>query len=154
LSWRVTILPYIDETALYEQFHLDEPWDSDHNIKLLDKMPAAFKHPSYVGPEGHTVYLAPYFEDTIWNADTPKLGSITDGTSNTIALFEVNDAHAVPWTKPDDLDLHEVELLDCFRPTGSNVAMFDGSVRFISADIDYSVLKAMVTSAGGEVIGR
>lgn len=154
LSWRVAILPYIEQNALYQQFHLDEPWDSEHNIKLLDKMPPTFNHPSYVGPAGHTVYLAPYYESTIWNADTPKFGKITDGTSNTIALFEVNDAHAVPWTKPDDLDLHELELLDCFRPIGSNVAMFDGSVRFISSDIDYSVLKAMVTSAGGEVMDR
>jgi len=151
LSWRVAMLPYIDQNALYQQFHLDEPWDSEHNIKLLDKMPQTFNHPSYVGPAGHTVYLAPYYESTIWNADKPKFAGVTDGLSNTIAIFEVNDAHAVPWTKPDDLDLDEVELLDCFRPTGSNVAMFDGSVRFISPEIDASVLKAMVTSAGGEM---
>ena len=37
LSWRVAILPFIEQQALYEQFHLDEPWDSDHNIKLLDR---------------------------------------------------------------------------------------------------------------------
>ena len=152
LSWRVAMLPYVEQVALYQQFHLDEPWDSEHNIKLLDKMPATFKHPSYVGPAGHTVYLAPFYESTVWNLEKPKISNITDGTSNTIALFEVNDAHAVPWTKPDDLDLHELELVDCFRPTGSNVGMFDGSVQFISPSIDLSVLKAMVTSAGGEVI--
>jgi hypothetical protein len=152
LSWRVAILPYIEEAALYQQFHMDEPWDSEHNIKLLDKMPATFKHPSYAGPAGHTIYLAPFYENTVWNLDKPRFGNITDGLSNTIALFEVNDAHAVPWTKPDDLDLHELKLADCFRPLGSNVGMFDGSVRFVSPSIDPTVLKAMVTSAGGEVI--
>ncbi len=152
LSWRVAMLPYVEHAALYQQFHLDEPWDSEHNIKLLDKMPGTFKHPSFVGPAGHTVYLAPFHESTVCNLDKPRFGNITDGTSNTIALFEVNDAHAVPWTKPDDLDLHELELVDCFRPLGSNVGMFDGSVQFISPSIDLSVLKAMVTSAGGEVI--
>ena len=152
LSWRVAVLPYIEQAALYQQFHLDEPWDSEHNIKLLDKMPAAFGHPNYVGPAGHTVYLAPFYESTIWNADKPMIRSITDGTSNTMAIFEVNDAHAVPWTKPDDLNLQELELTDCFRAPGSNAAMFDGSVRYLIPNIDPTILKAMVTSAGGEVI--
>lgn len=151
LSWRVAILPYIEQGALYQQFHLDEPWDSDHNIKLLDKMPATFKHPSYVGPEGHTVYLAPYYEDTVWSLAKPKFANVTDGLSNTIALFETDNSHAVPWTKPDDLDLHELELSECFRENGSNIGMFDGSVRFISRTIDLALLKALVTSAGGEV---
>jgi hypothetical protein len=31
LSWRVHILPYLEEQALYSQFRLDEPWDSEHN---------------------------------------------------------------------------------------------------------------------------
>jgi prepilin-type processing-associated H-X9-DG protein len=151
LSWRVAILPYIEQNALYQQFHLDEPWDSDHNSQLIDRMPATFKHPNYAGPEGHTVYLAPYYEDTVWNQDKPRFASIIDGTSNTIALFEVNDEHAVPWTKPEDLDLHELDLMDCFRGNGSNVAFFDGSVRYFLPSIDPAVLKACVTSAGGEV---
>ena len=39
LSWRVHILPYLDEMQLYEQFNLDEPWNSPHNLTLVDKMP-------------------------------------------------------------------------------------------------------------------
>jgi len=154
LSWRVAMLPFIEQGGLHQQFHLDEPWDSDHNIKLLDKMPSDFKHPSYVGPEGHTVYLAPYYEDTVWNLDKPRFASISDGTSNTIAIFEVDDAHAVPWTKPEDLDLDEINLSECFRGPGSNVGFFDGSVQFLSRNIDASILKALVTSAGGEVVDR
>src|SRR3972149_4277670 len=34
LSWRVAILPYVEESGLYKQFHLDEPWDSPHNLAL------------------------------------------------------------------------------------------------------------------------
>ncbi len=152
LSWRVAMLPYLEQAALYQEFHLDEPWDSDHNIKLLDKMPATFKHPGYVGPEGHTVYLATYYENTVWNLDKPRFSNITDGTSNTIAIFEVDDAHAVPWTKPEDLDLDKIDLSECFRGPGSYVGFFDGSVRFLSRNIDESVLKALVTSSGGEVV--
>jgi Protein of unknown function (DUF1559) len=152
LSWRVAMLPYLEQNALYQQFHLDEPWDSDHNITLLDKMPATFKHPSYVGPEGHTVYLAPFYGDTVWNLEKAKFVNITDGSSNTIALFEVDDSHAVPWTKPEDLDLREINVSECFRGTGSNAGFFDGSVRYFPRSIDPVVLKALVTSAGGEVV--
>ena len=150
LSWRVAMLPYMEQADLYNQFHLDEPWDSEHNIKLIDKMPPTYSHPSFVGPRGHTVYLAPYYDGTIWSLDKPRVRDITDGTSNTIAFFEVDDAHAVPWTKPEDLDLDQIDLTECFRPKGSNVDMFDGSVRFLSADIDELVLEALITSAGGE----
>ena len=151
LSWRVAVLPYIEQGNLYNQFHFDEPWDSEHNIKLLDKMPTAFKHPSFVGLQNHTVYVAPFYETTVWSKEKPGFRDITDGTSNTIALFEVDDLHAVPWTKPEDLDLHELEIQDCFRQTGSNVGFFDASVKFLSKDIDPNLLKALITSAGGEV---
>lgn len=150
LSWRVAMLPYMEQADLYNQFHLDEPWDSEHNIKLIDKMPPTYSHPSFVGPRGHTVYLAPYYDGTVWSLDKPRFRDITDGTSNTIAFFEVDDEHAVPWTKPEDLDLDQIDLTECFRPKGSNVDMFDGSVRFLSADIDELVLEALITSAGGE----
>jgi len=141
LSWRVAILPFIEQQPLYEQFHLDEPWDSEHNLSLLDSMPKIFKHPNFAGPAGHTVYLAPYKTGTVWSLEKPELGEITDGTSNTIACFEVNDEHAVPWTKPEDIDLDKVQLLDFFRFPSSTVAMFDGSVQSISPDIDPSILE-------------
>ena len=43
LSWRVALLPYIEEETLYKGFKLDEPWDSPHNIKLLPRMPKMYK---------------------------------------------------------------------------------------------------------------
>ncbi len=30
-SWRVLILPYIEQQELYERIRLDEPWDSPYN---------------------------------------------------------------------------------------------------------------------------
>jgi RNA polymerase sigma factor (sigma-70 family) len=45
LSWRVELLPFLEQDNLYKQFHLDEPWDSEHNKKLLDKMPDIFHVP-------------------------------------------------------------------------------------------------------------
>ena len=42
LSWRVLLLPYLDQRELYEQFKLDEPWDGPTNKKLVAKMPAIY----------------------------------------------------------------------------------------------------------------
>jgi hypothetical protein len=50
LSWRVAILPYLEEQSLYSQFKLDEPWDSPHNRPLLQKMPRIFRAPRYQNP--------------------------------------------------------------------------------------------------------
>jgi hypothetical protein len=152
LSWRVAMLPYLEEAALYQEFHQDEPWDSPHNIKLLERMPATFKHPAYVGPAGHTVYLVPYRDDTLWSDPKPKLSLIVDGTSNTIALVEVDDAHAVPWTKPEDLEMDDINLIDCFRFDGSFVGLFDGSVRRLLPSMDPQTLEALVTHNGNEVV--
>ena len=46
LSWRVHILPYLGQDALYKQFKLDEPWDSANNIRLLSQMPAVYASPA------------------------------------------------------------------------------------------------------------
>ena len=53
LSWRVHILPFVDAYDLYEQFHLDEPWNSDHNQKLVDQMPAIYQMTD-AGAKGRT----------------------------------------------------------------------------------------------------
>ena len=45
LSWRVLILPYLEQDALFKEFKLDEPWDSEHNKKLLKKMPKVYAIP-------------------------------------------------------------------------------------------------------------
>ncbi len=47
LSWRVYLLPFVEQNELYQQFHLDEAWDSPHNKQLLDKMPDVYKSNAY-----------------------------------------------------------------------------------------------------------
>ena len=107
LSWRVHILPFLEHSDLYSQFHLDEPWDSPHNKSLLEQMPAVYESP-IVGPlgQGLTVYQRPVgngaFDDGDGSAMT--FGDISDGSSNTILMVETNSSEAVPWTKPADYD--------------------------------------------------
>ncbi len=109
LSWRVHILPYMEQLELYSQFHLKEAWDSEHNAKLLEKMPDVYKggilgvdKDGQIKP-GYTTFLAPVGEGTIFGGPKPvRFSDMTDGSSNTIWLVEVKAEFAKPWTAPED----------------------------------------------------
>jgi len=155
LSWRVAILPYIEQQELYRQFKLDEPWDSAHNRKLIPQMPSTYALPAAHKKPGETHYRVfvgggAGFE---WSKGT-RIFDITDGTSNTILAVEA--AESVPWTKPDELvyDAKKpLPKLGNFYGNGRcNVALFDGSVRFLANDLPEQTLRALITRAGGEAI--
>ncbi|MFL5245622.1 MAG: DUF1559 domain-containing protein [Gemmataceae bacterium] len=156
LSWRVHILPYIEQEALYKEFHLDEPWDSAHNKKLLARMPKIYQSSKSLA-EGLTTYLTPRAKETVFpGKDAVSIKDITDGTSNTIMIVDADDAHAVAWTKPEDLPIDSKKPeagLANRNGKGFLVAMCDGSVRFISNKISAQTLWSAFTRAGGEVLG-
>jgi len=140
LSWRVFLLPYLDQVALYKQFHLDEPWDSEHNRKLISKMPAVFACPSTgVRHAGKTTYLAPLGERTVFFGKTGvPCKEISDGTSNTILLLDVDADRAVIWTNPEDLEIDFDNVFDGLKGNhdgGLGSAFCDGSVQWLSSAI-------------------
>lgn len=157
LSWRVRMLPYLDQAELYEQFKLDEPWDSDHNKALLDKMPKIFASPGDAAKPGMTRYLVPTGEGTIFPApdDAMTLAHVSDGCSKTILIVEAEAAKAVPWTKPEDLPVNLDKPhagLKNARPTGFVAAFADGHVQVIPADVAAKVLAAAFTRSGDEQV--
>jgi hypothetical protein len=160
LSWRVHILPYLEEQALYEQFHLDEPWDSEHNKTLIEKMPKYFLEPSsgLTQDQGLTHYLGVKGEAFSFASEPRKqyFPSFRDGTSYTIMILQVNDDRATPWTKPDDWEWDEKNPLAGLVPTihpGAFLAAFaDGHVQAINSDVGLDRFKSMLTRAGGEPI--
>ncbi len=160
LSWRVQILPFIEQDNLYKQFHLDEPWDSEHNKKLLARMPDVYRGLNAKrNREGRTVFVVPVGPQAAFHAGREGLkfpASFADGTSNTVLAVAADDAHAVPWTKPEDLPFgpkHPAAGLGRL-PRGYLVGMADGTVNFLSATIDPKALLPAFTPAGGEVLPR
>jgi RNA polymerase sigma factor (sigma-70 family) len=155
LSWRVLLLPYLDQGELYSQFKLDEPWDGPTNKKLLDKMPEIFSIPGK-GRKGHdTIYQVFTGKGTVFPSPmASKISDITDGTSNTILIAE--GADPVPWTKPADLPFDPkkpLPKLGGLSKKGFRTAFADGSVRFIKQPVKEDGLKKAITCNGGEVIG-
>jgi RNA polymerase sigma factor (sigma-70 family) len=156
LSWRVLILPYLGEEELYKEFHLDEAWDSEHNKKLLAKMPKI-----YAPVRGHkkdkdsTVYQVFTGKNTPFDgqAVTKFPVGFPDGTSNTILIIEA--AKAVPWTKPADLEFDldkDLPKLGGMFEKGFQAALADGSVLFIRKDFDEFSMKLAIMPADGQVI--
>lgn len=161
LSWRVHLLPFLGQQELYNQFHLDEEWDSPHNKTLLEKMPNVYKQgvfgadPAHPLPPGYTTIVAPVGAGTIFGGDKPvRFRDMRDGTSNTIALVEVKPELAVPWTSPQDYAFDPqapVSGLRCW-PDGKFLVVFgDGSVREVSSRLKLEYYNAMFTINGGEM---
>jgi len=154
LSWRVHLLPYLEEDALYKQFHLDEPWDSEHNRQLIPMMPALYRNPSGSAAPDKAHYLAVCGAGLAFDgAQGRKLGDFKDGTANTILVVEADDDRAAIWTKPDDWQYdaeHPLAGLGQAHPGGFGALFADGHVDFLAKDLDPKVFHALLTIAGGE----
>ena len=157
LSWRVMVLPYLDQNALYRAFHLDEAWDSDHNRTLIEKMPSVFRSGGRSTRPGTTRFVAPLTDHSMMGRIGPsvKIQNITDGTSNTIWLVQADESHAVTWTKPDDLVIDEKDPIGSMiepETKGFRASLADGSVRFFARDNEATTLMHLFSIDGGEVI--
>jgi Protein of unknown function (DUF1559) len=160
LSWRVAILPYLDQDELYKQFHLDESWDSPHNRTLIEKMPGTYMD---VGPradqlnrEGKTTYQIPVGPETSFHdKNGSSLRDIVDGTSQTISVVEVEPRRAVVWTKPEDFEVdlsHPRNGLERSDRSHIVTGFLDGHVLTIDLEkTSDAKLRAFFTRAGREV---
>ena len=164
-SWRVEILPYLGQQALYDAYNFDESWDSESNKKVLAQIPPFFRHPRDDEKSTNAAYyvlttealLAENPEKQLPTAFSKRDGvrfvDILDGTSNTLAVVEAK--RDIPWTRPDDIlfdPAKEVPSFGGYFKEGFNVAFCDGSVRFLSNKTDPAVLKALITPQDGNAI--
>jgi hypothetical protein len=148
LSWRVLLLPFIEQKELYERFHLNEPWDSPHNLGLLAEMPRVFRpYDGSSSPEPNTTFYQVFvgkgtaFEDgaLVRLEDIGRRG----GTSNTFLIVEAGQA--VPWTKPEDIRYAEdqpVPKLGGMFKDSFRVAFADARVETLPHDVNETVLRA------------
>ena len=163
LSWRVAVLPYIEQQTLYQQFKLDEPWDGPTNKPLIEKMPPQFAVDGLdPAPPFTTHYQAVVGPGTVWEPQNQfavpfgrrgiRLTDITDGTSNTLLLAEI--VEPVIWTKPEDATFTPTSLpkFGGVIRGGFNAARVDGSVFTVRDTTPPDVLLAFLSRAGGETI--
>ncbi len=157
LSWRVALLPFIDTGSPYWKFHLDEPWDSPHNIGLVEQMPAIFNCPSGATRKwGMTGYMAVIGAGTVFRPDYQpvRFQDISDGNEQTILVAE--SPRSVPWTKPEDIPIELVLAPGGlgsnhgYHNDGFNALFADGTVRFLKRSITPGTLSALLSRNGSE----
>ncbi len=159
-SWRVLILPYMEQTDLYKRDDQSQPWDSEANRQLLAKMPSTYQCPSSRAGGQNTSYVVVQGKETVFDADTPcKLSAITDGRANTILVVEAPHAN-IPWTEPRDLNFAELSMLinrganspHSDHPGIMLVLLADGSVRQIQSTISLYDLRVLLTKDGADTV--
>jgi hypothetical protein len=155
-SWRVAILPFIEEQALFNQYKVDEPWDSENNKKVAATIPAVFRSPNASSAANCTNYVVLTHANGVFN-DTPaakgtKIRQVIDGTSKTIMVVETNVD--IPWTKPEDIAIVDGQPLPQLGLPGAttfNAALCDGSVFQLSTKLTDAFRNLVIRNDGNLV---
>lgn len=158
-SWRVLILPFLEQQNLHAQYDFTRPWDDPVNLAVAEQMPDVFRSPLEAPkPEtrNHTSYLLFTGEGTAFVKDQPiAMSEIPDGTSNTIALVE-SQRTGIVWTQPADLDATKIDFqirrkgrpepgqINAPLPEGTLASYFDASVHMMPESMSPEELKAAV----------
>jgi hypothetical protein len=160
-SWRVLVLPYIEQNELFKQYRFDEPWDGPNNRRLAARMPRIFEFHSAKAPGNTTTnYLAVVGDETVWHpSKRAQSGGVSDGLSTTILIVE-NRGAGVHWMEPRDLTFADFDPT-VNSPAGVSspyndpaVAMLDGSLRHLRTGLRPDVLRALLTARGGEPLAE
>ena len=164
-SWRMALLPFLEQVSLYQQFNVNEPWDSPANRALLEKCPHCYRDPAGL-ETSLTRYQVLIGPGTAFERPGLTFNDFPDGTDRTILFVEA--AEPVSWTKPVDLvydpsgplprfgagRTKPVKFLcrEMWRYPGFLTAFADGSIRFVRSSTPEPVLRALITRNGGEAV--
>lgn len=167
-SWRVLLLPFMEQDERYQRYKLKESWNSLNNAKIVDwpvNPEEPGNPPMYLCPSDYDagrcdtsrfVFVGP---NTVFpGSQTANLGNLPDGSSNTALGSEMSES-GVHWMEPKDFNVEEMSFkindkdrisVRSNHPHIVNISFADGSVRSVKDDIDPKLLKALITIDGGE----
>jgi hypothetical protein len=159
-SWRVLLLPFFEQQALYDRYRFDEPWDGPNNRLLADEISRVYSCPADTKPlKTETSYVAVVGPGTAWpDEGTTSWDQIRDGMSRTIVIVEVHNS-GIHWMEPRDLYVTQMPLainpkrgigISSLHTGGAMVVCADGSVHMLPSDLDAETLWGLLTIAGGE----
>jgi hypothetical protein len=159
-SWRVLILPFMEQKSLYDAYRFDEPWNGPNNVKLADRMPEIFHMPSEPASTAMTNIVVIVGPGTAFpGSKSTRIKDFADGLDNTILLTEIA-ASDIPWLEPRDLRVEEMSFtvndqrkpsISCSRRRGPYVVFADSiSAYQVGPSLCPEAIEALTTIAGGE----
>ena len=140
LSWRVRVLPFLEENEIFDQLKTDQSPEDEANAKFADQMPSLF------GSDKKNAGVS-------WiKSKVKSFGDITDGTSNTIMLIE--NPNAGPWLKNTPLTAEDAIQLVSNLKDGEQlvIVLYDCSTHKIENSIDKETLKNLLDPADGNAV--
>jgi hypothetical protein len=160
-SWRVLILPFLEQRELFNAYDFDEPWNGPNNRKLAGRIGNIYLRSGLESAQIQTTsFVAVVGPETMWRGSQPmNRNDLGDGTHNTLLVVEVPDGQFL-WMEPKDLEFDRMsfEINDKMgrglgsRLGGARVVSADGTLHTLSDDFDPNKLRAMLTANGGERI--
>jgi len=159
-SWRVLLLPFIEQNPMYEAYDFDKPWNDVSNLAVTSRVPEVFRCPSTPaqGRLNTTHYVYITGPDTCFDGDKGiQVKDITDGTSRTLLVVESHQS-SFAWSEPRDLDITTLGQAatgpSSAHPGGFQAVLADGSVRFITKSLAPEVFRALTTPRGNDTVGE
>ena len=163
-SWRVLILPFLDEEGLYSRYDFDETWNSPTNAQLIGYMPDVYACPADIDASpsiGETSYMLLVGKDTFFpGAEPTSINDLADDPATTIMVAETPVA-GVNWMEPKDLKAGRMQFVinggfglevGSYHDEGAHVVMADGTVHFLDDAMPADYVEGMSTIAGDEPI--
>lgn len=169
-SWRVLLLPYLEQQSLYKKYDFSEPWDGPSNILLAPEITAVYQCPeeTHQGVSGVS-YVAVVGKGTMWPGEKSiTFQDVKDGRSNTIMVVEATNS-GILGSEPRDLDYSKLAL-QINPPLGGGISSLhgkswrteangvqvvfgDGAVHFLRTDLKPATLKLLLEINDGQPIG-
>jgi hypothetical protein len=163
-SWRVLLLPFLENPDVYEQYRFDEPWDGPNNRQLHDTIVGVFNCPSETcslpdRASTSTNYVAIVGPGTGWPGEaSTTFSDFKDGTSLTLLVVEVANS-GIHWMEPRDLHVMQMsptvngksgQGISSKHTSGAHVLLADGAVRFLRDELSTDALRAMISAHAGD----
>ncbi len=154
-SWRTLLLPYLDQASLYRKVDLSKPWDDPVNAELTRTSIPVYKCLVLKEDSNRTTYHAVVSAESILRPEKSlTFPEITDGSSNTLLVVEVDSDGAVPWASPEDRGAEYLltvsEKTVTSHEGGSHGLLGDGAVRFLQKKVPADGRRGLITAAAGD----
>lgn len=149
----VLLLPFLEQSNLYQQFDKSKAWDDPVNISISKQSIAMFMNPASTDTRpGHSDYMLVGGPNAMLS-ETGKntFMNITDGLSNTIMAVEVGSGKSLEsWAQPVSWD--SSQPFDSPNPNEVNVVFGDGSVRALPKTTPVQTLRLLSDKQDGQTV--